>query len=304
MTAELSTLADFIVSAVSEGSTSGPPLAVFAAGKFGTREATLDADLDLLFVTHAPRGRELAAAERRAAGIVASLSTIGPEGRLYETDLRLRPEGRNAPLVVDSARYDEYLARRASLWERQMLTRIRFVCGDRQLGERVLQMLFRHVFTSPLPAGWVADIIGMRRKMETRSRTRGSAIVDIKLGPGGMADIEFLVQMWMMQRRSPPPGRRTVRALLAGASGEFLEAAEAELCREAYAAYRRLELLLRVTLEERSSILPTGARLDTLARRYGVKSGTELAATVTGTMREVRRVLMSAADRHAKGGMA
>jgi len=301
MTADLSNLADFIVSVVSGAPTSGPPLAVFAAGKFGTREATLDADLDLLFVTHASRGRELAAAERRAARIVASLSNVGPEGRLYETDLRLRPEGRNAPLVVDSARYEEYLAGRASLWERQMLTRVRFVCGERQLGERVLRMIFTHVFTSPLPAGWVTDIIGMRRKMETRSRTRGSEIVDIKLGPGGMADIEFLVQMWMLQRRSPPPGSRTVRALLAAASGEFLSAAEARLCTEAYAAYRRLELLLRITLEEGSSILPTGARLDTLARRYGMKSGAELAAMLTGTMREVRNVLLRVADRLTSG---
>jgi glutamate-ammonia-ligase adenylyltransferase len=157
MTADLSNLADFIVSVVSGAPTSGPPLAVFAAGKFGTREATLDADLDLLFVTHASRGRELAAAERRAARIVASLSNVGPEGRLYETDLRLRPEGRNAPLVVDSARYEEYLAGRASLWERQMLTRVRFVCGGRQLGERVLRMIFTHVFTSSLPAGWVTS---------------------------------------------------------------------------------------------------------------------------------------------------
>ncbi len=153
MTSELCDLADFILSTVVGATSSSSPLAVFAAGKFGTREATLDADLDLLFVADAPRSRELAAAERRAARIVAALSSVGPEGRLYETDLRLRPEGRSAPLVVDAAHYKEYFEKRASLWERQMLTRLRFVCGERRLGERVLDMISGYVFNSPLPDG-------------------------------------------------------------------------------------------------------------------------------------------------------
>ena len=301
MTSELCDLADFILSAVVGASSSSTPLAVFAAGKFGTREATLDADLDLLFVADAPRGRELAVAERRAARIVAALSSVGPEGRLYETDLRLRPEGRSAPLVVDIARYKEYLEKRASLWERQMLTRLRFVCGDRRLGERVLHMVSAYVFTAPLPKGWVRSITDMRRKMETRSRTRGGEIVDIKLGPGGMADIEFLVQVWMLHRRTLPVGSRGVTVLLEAASPDFLTAAEAELGTRAYAMYRRLELLLRVTLEERSSILPAGGRLDTLARRYGMKSGADLTAQVTRTMREVREMFLRVADRCTMG---
>jgi len=301
MTSELCDLADFILSAVVSASSSSSPMAVFAAGKFGTREATLDADLDLLFIADAPRSRELAAAERRASRIVAALSTVGPEGRLYEVDLRLRPEGRNAPLVADLARYREYLATRASLWERQMLTRLRFVCGDRNLGARVLQLISAYVFTSPLPPGWVRAITGMRRKMETRSRTRGGEIVDIKLGPGGMADIEFLVQMWMLHRRSPPVGSRAVTPLLTAASPGLLTTGEAALGTRAYAMYRRLELLLRVTLEERSSILPAGGRLDTLARRYGMKSGADLAAEVARTMREVREMFLRVADRFTPG---
>ncbi len=301
MTSELCDLADFILSTVAGTSSSSSPLAVFAAGKFGTREATLDADLDLLFVADAPRSRELAAAERRVARIVAALSTVGPEGRLYETDLRLRPEGRNAPLVVDVARYKEYLEKRASLWERQMLTRLRFVCGERKLGERVLRMISGYVFTSPLPPDWVRSITGMRRKMETRSRTRGGEIVDIKLGPGGMADIEFVVQMWMLHGRTPPVGSRAVTVLLQAASPGFLPATEVELGTRAYAMYRRLELLLRVTLEERTSILPAGARLDTLARRYGMKSGADLTVLVTRTMREVREMFLRVADRFTTG---
>jgi glutamate-ammonia-ligase adenylyltransferase len=203
--------------------------------------------------------------------------------------------------VVDVARYKEYLEKRASLWERQMLTRLRFVCGERKLGERVLRMISGYVFTSPLPPDWVRSITGMRRKMETRSRTRGGEIVDIKLGPGGMADIEFVVQMWMLHGRTPPVGSRAVTVLLQAASPGFLTATEVELGTRAYAMYRRLELLLRVTLEERTSILPAGARLDTLARRYGMKSGADLTVLVTRTMREVREIFLRVADRFTMG---
>ena len=89
--------------------------------------------------------------------------------------------------------------------------------------------------------------------------------------------------------------------LLKSASPGFFTAAEAELGTRAYAMYRRLELLSRVTLEERSSILPTGGRLDTLARRYGMKSGADLTAQVTRTMREVREMFLRVADRFTMG---
>ncbi len=125
--------------------------------------------------------------------------------------------------------------------------------------------------------------------------------MDIKLGPGGMADIEFLVQMWMLQRRTLPVGSRAVTVLLKAASPDFLTTAEAEVGTRAYAMYRRLELLMRVTLEERSSILPAGGKLDTLARRYGMKSGADLTAQVTRTMREVRGLFLRVVDRFTTG---
>jgi [glutamine synthetase] adenylyltransferase / [glutamine synthetase]-adenylyl-L-tyrosine phosphorylase len=301
MTRDICDIAEFILKTIVEGRNDGPPFAVFAAGKLGTREATIDADLDLLFVAEATRSRDLAAAERRAGQIVAQLTAATPAGRLYETDLRLRPEGRNAPLVVDLKRYRDYLRSRASLWERQMLTRLRYVCGSRQVGDNVTGMMSELVFMPPLPQGWLQAIVEMRRKMEPRTRTRGPEIIDLKRGPGGMADIEFLVQMWLLHRRSDPPQDRTVRALLAAASPGLLTEAEAELAGKAYTIFRRLELLMRVTLEERSAILPEGPRLETLARRFGRKDGRELTAEVVRTMRQVRTGFLAVTDRLMKG---
>jgi [glutamine synthetase] adenylyltransferase / [glutamine synthetase]-adenylyl-L-tyrosine phosphorylase len=301
MTAELGEIAEFVLSNVVSSTPAGPPFAVFAAGKFGTREAGLDADLDLLFVADAPGVRQLSTAEKKATKIVAALSEVGPEGRLYETDLRLRPEGRNAPLVVDVGRYGEYLATRASLWERQMLTRLRFVCGDARLGERVMQLVHHALFSTPLPPGWVQSIVDMRRKMETRSRTRGSEIVDVKLGPGGMADVEFIAQMWILAKHAPPPADGTIGGILLTAVPGFLTERESVLMAEAYALYRRLELLMRVTLNERASILPEGPRIETLARRHGMADGQKLLAHVSATMKEVRKVFLAASGRLMKG---
>jgi glutamate-ammonia-ligase adenylyltransferase len=297
MTDALSDLGDFILSQIVNAHAGPPPMAVFAAGKFGSREAGLDADMDLLFIAGSSRSRDQASAERKATRILSALTTVGPEGRLYEVDLRLRPEGRSAPLVADAERYEEYLRKRSSLWERQMLTRLRFVCGDRRLGNRVLGMIQAYVYASPLPSGWVTMIVDMRRKMEPRPRTRGGEIIDLKRGPGGMADIEFLAQIWMLRGHAPVAGSRKTSAILSAATPGLLTPPEHDTCAFAYALYRRLELLLRVVQEERTSILPQDARLDVLARCCGETDGPTLTSHVLRTMREVRKVFLQVTDR-------
>ena len=301
MTDALSDLGDFILSHIVDAHPGPPPMAVFAAGKFGSREAGLDADMDLLFLTGTPRSRDQASAERKATRILSALTTVGTEGRLYDVDLRLRPEGRSAPLVADAERYEEYLRKRASLWERQMLTRLRFVCGDRSLGNRINDMIRAYVYASPLPPAWVSTIVDMRRKMEPRPRTRGGEIIDIKRSPGGMADIEFLTQIWMLRGHAPVAGSRKTSALLDAATPGLLTPSEHETCSSAYALYRRLELLLRVVQEERTSILPQDDRLDVLARCCREKDGPALTSRVLRTMREVRKIFLQVSDRLQTG---
>ena len=124
LTAEISAIASAVVAgsyaaARKRGKKSLPPLAVFALGKFGTEELAFDADLDLLFVAgdagDSVRPLQEQMAERVLAGVTAS-----PSGeRMYEADVRLRPEGKSAPLVVEAASYAKYISTRASLWERQ-----------------------------------------------------------------------------------------------------------------------------------------------------------------------------------------
>jgi glutamate-ammonia-ligase adenylyltransferase len=310
MTAEHAAIADFIVAGVFDGILPGgarrPRLALFAAGKYGSREAILDADLDLFFVADVRGAAQRAALEARAAEIVRALSMVSPKGRLYEVDVRLRPEGRNAPLVTDRSAYGKYLRERASLWERQMLTRLRFVCGDPAVGRAVLEEVGRFIRETPLPPDWVASIVAMRRKMESRTRTRGEAIVDLKLGPGGMADIEFLAQMCVLKPGCLPPSHRggTVLNVLAAAGPAVLTPDELSRLQNAYRLYRRLEWLLRITLDERGACLPVEKNLETLARCHGRKSGRDLADLAGRTMREVRVIFLRSAARIGEGGAA
>ena len=310
MTVELSAIADFVVTGVFDGILPGgarrPRLALFAAGKYGSREATLDADLDLFFVADVRGAAQRAALEARAAEMVRTLSMVSPKGRLYEVDVRLRPEGRNAPLVTDLSAYGTYLRERASLWERQMLTRLRFVCGDPAIGRAVLEEAGRFVRETPLPPDWSTTIVAMRRKMESRTRTRGEAIVDLKLGPGGMADIEFLAQMCVLKPGCIAPSHMggTVLSLLAAAGPAILTPDELNRLQDAYRLYRRLEWLLRITLDERGAFLPVEKNLETLARCYGRKSGRDLAELVGRTMRDVRAIFLRGAGRMTGGGSA
>jgi len=293
-TTEVSRLADEAVSAVYEEScrkhrSRRPLLAVFALGKYGTRELSLDADLDLFFVSGQKKAKASTdAPERIASSVVQMLTRVSGEGKLYDVDVRLRPEGRNAPLVVDKDKYAAYLEQRSSLWERQSLNRLRFVCGDTSLGEGVTHMVASFVYDAPLSPGWGKEVVAMRRKMETRSRTSSSEILDIKLGPGGMVDIEFIAQMIQMRwgREHPPLRFRPTTDVLAAAPSEVLP--EREFLRRTYEFYRKIEIMMRLVLEEHGTILPGAGKLDLLARILGFSQQEEFIDRVRQSMKHVR----------------
>ncbi len=298
LTGELASLADFVVTTVITRETRRArklPLAVFALGKFGTRELNFDADLDLLFIAAPASAARQTSIEQAASSLMGQLSAVSEKGRLYQVDARLRPEGRNAPLVTDLPAYGEYLQRRASFWERQSLTRARFVCGDRAVGEEAGRLIQTFAFESPLPPGWVGQIETMRKKMETRHRTRGESPLDIKLGPGGMADIEFMVQMIQLKHGPARPPLRfgSTPALLAREDLPELTDVDRSLLLETYLWFRKTETLLRLTLEEKTSLLPEGPKLETLSRCAERMDGRSFRTRVETSMIRVRELFES-----------
>ncbi len=304
---DLTQVADVIVSSTFTNicrthSAKRVPLAVLAVGKYGTREINFDADLDLIFLADPRPPITLDKLENIAAAIVRDLSAVSEEGRLYDIDARLRPEGKSAPLVVARQAYRKYLDERASLWERQSLTRIRFICGDETLGKKVLDDIESFVYGGSLPTSWIPSTVTMRRKMESRSRTHQATYHDIKLGPGGMADIEFLAQVIQLQfgrDRTELRGMRT-GDVLKFAESFCLSEGEASSLIEAYGLYREVEKLIRITLEGPGSLLPDGDKLDLLAGLLGIGSGESLRNQIDSTMVQTRRMFLEIAYRIAQ----
>ncbi|MBI5470828.1 MAG: hypothetical protein HY961_00640 [Ignavibacteriae bacterium] len=274
------------------------PLAIFALGKYGTREINFDSDLDVLFVSEAKSPAEQDTLESLARGVLKRMSAITEQGRLYDIDARLRPEGKSAPLVVDKNAYEEYLRRRASLWERQSLTRLRFVAGDEVLGQRVLKLVDEFVFASPLPAEWATTIVAMRKKTESRSRASNSTFLDIKLGPGGMVDIEFLAQMLQLKYAEAIPAARHVKTseCLQQLLPQLRRGNELEQLVSTYQLFRRVESFMRLALEEGGTVLADEAKLELIARMMSVSSGSELRRLLLAKMEFTRQTFLQVSN--------
>lgn len=275
----------------------GGSLAVFALGKYGSREILFNSDLDIIFVSDAKSATGQAQLEKLATRVVAELSRVSEDGTLYRVDARLRPEGKSAPLVVERTALLEYLRSRASLWERQSLTRLRFVCGDKKLGSAVESDIDKFVFGAPLPADWVGQIVDMRKKMETRSRVGRSDYLDIKLGSGGMVDVEFLTQMLMLKKQSAGLRGRPTVDLLHKLEIPGMSVEDVNRLSTTYELYRNIEKLMRITLEEKGVVLPEEKKLDLLARCHDGSRGVDLRQNLGERMKFVRQAFLAVAGR-------
>jgi glutamate-ammonia-ligase adenylyltransferase len=217
--------------------------AVLALGRFGGRELHLASDLDLMYI-HGPAGSP-ARYEALAKAFGEAVQEITEDGRLFELDLRLRPEGRQGPLVasLDAARRYYAAGGRAETWEYQMLTRLRPVAGCGQTAAAFVTLVAGQVFRSPMPAGWRAEIRAMKRRIETERVTEQARGAHLKLGPGGFSDLEFLVQLLQLEHGARYPAVRaagTRSALLALAEAGVLPTEETE------ALLGALDLLTRI----------------------------------------------------------
>jgi glutamate-ammonia-ligase adenylyltransferase len=231
------------------------------------------------------------------------MTEISHDGVLYEVDARLRPEGKNAPLVTDFSAYVKYLSSRASLWERQSLTRLRFVWGDEDLASEVHDAVTKFVYESPLSDDWAQSIVVMRKAMETRSRTSRGSYLDLKLGPGGMVDVEFLAQMTQLLGGTKDANHRRRRT-----TAEILEMIPAELLSEdaarglvrTYRFFRDVEKLMRLTLEEKNTLLPDDEKLETLARCQSGIKGDDMKELIAASMRDVRQQFLAVSERMSR----
>ena len=215
-------------------------LAVIAMGKCGGRELNYISDVDVLFVAEPVDGVDedeaLAAATRLAQSLMHACGASTPEGSLWEVDANLRPEGRNGALVRTLASYDGYYRRWASTWEFQALLKARPATGDREIGERFVELVTPFVWTAADRPHFVEDVQAMRRRVEEQIPA-GEVDRQLKLGPGGLRDVEFSVQLLQLVHGRSDESLRsvnTLKALAALAQGGYVGRDDASALDAAY----------------------------------------------------------------------
>ncbi|WP_432541067.1 bifunctional [glutamine synthetase] adenylyltransferase/[glutamine synthetase]-adenylyl-L-tyrosine phosphorylase [Kineococcus sp. SYSU DK002] len=275
-------------------------LAVIGMGKTGGRELNYLSDVDVVYVAEpAPGAAEddaLAVGTKLAAALQRICSTPTGEGSLWEVDAALRPEGKAGPLVRTLASHVEYYRRWAKTWEFQALLKARPVAGDAHLGWDYLTAIAPMVWSASERDGFVAEVQAMRRRVESLIPSK-EADRQLKLGSGGLRDVEFSIQLLqMVHGRSDERLRRsanTLEALEALAAYGYVGRSDAgELDRD-YRLLRSLEHRIQVHRMRRTHVLPTAETdLRRLGRSLGLRPDPVKALDEVwrGTRRDVRRL--------------
>lgn len=213
---ELTIIADAAVAAAVDTLAPEVPFAVIGLGRYGGFDLSYASDLDVIFVYEGTTSDESKAGNRTARGLLREIGAQTAEGRAWEIDARLRPEGENGQLARSLEGYQRYYAERGQLWERQSLLKRRFVAGDPELGQQFLQVADKWCFQPSFSEAEVTEIRTMKRRIEAQRLGTGNKARDVKLGAGGLSDIEFTVQLLQLQHgfgRTSVRDNRTLPAL-------------------------------------------------------------------------------------------
>ena len=219
-----------------------PAFAIVAYGKLGGKELGYASDLDIVFLYDDPHPEAQDIYARLGKRLNTWISTMTPAGILYETDLRLRPDGAAGLLVSSLEAFEDYQKNQAWTWEHQALTRARFSCGDRAVGER-FETIRAAILSAPRDTAKLrTEVLEMRQKMHD-GHPNPSDLFDLKHDSGGLVDVEFAVQ-YLVLAHAPAHPEMTANigniALLklAGQSG-LIPTGIAEAAADAYRELRR-----------------------------------------------------------------
>jgi [glutamine synthetase] adenylyltransferase / [glutamine synthetase]-adenylyl-L-tyrosine phosphorylase len=262
---------------------------VLALGKLGGRELNYSSDIDLMFLytgngeTSGPEKITNKEFFKKVANQFTSLlSTYTAAGVCYRVDLRLRPEGSLGDVNISLAGAQEYYSRRARDWELQMLIKARVTAGDEALGQALLDFVEPSIYSTTLDFSTIETMSATRERISeklTRKRLRKDEL-DVKLAPGGIRDIEFLVQCLQRLHGARETCVRhggTLAALSNLLAKDLLSATEHSRLVEAYKFLRHLEHRLQFEEDRQTHALPAKQEeLERLARRMPrASSGTE-----------------------------
>jgi glutamate-ammonia-ligase adenylyltransferase len=234
-----------------------PAFAIIGYGKLGGKELGYASDLDLVFLHQDSEDEDSENYARLAQRINTWLTSTTPAGLLYETDLRLRPDGESGLLVSTVSGFRDYQQQKAWVWEHQALTRARFVAGDAAIGAQ-FEALRVEILRRPRDlASLRTEVAGMREKMQTGHPNR-SGLFDVKHGRGGIVDVEFIVQYLVLgfaHEHAALTGNVGNLALLRlAAEIGLIPLSHATATQEAYRLYRKIQHALRLQGERYARI--------------------------------------------------
>ncbi len=289
-------------------------LAVIGMGKCGGRELNYVSDVDVVFVAEpvradagsavsAPAGpgstaeeqAALATATQLASALMRACSASTSEGTLWPVDAGLRPEGKQGPLVRTLASHRSYYDRWAKTWEFQALLKARPVAGDRELGQAYVDTVEPLVWQAVARPHFVQDVQAMRRRVE-QHLPRAEAGRELKLGVGGLRDVEFSVQLLQLVHGRDDAtlrDRTTLTALAALADGGYVGRDDAASLDAAYRLLRALEHRIQLVRLRRTHLMPTAdADLRRLGRQLAHRADPARAVVAQWQRqaREVRRL--------------
>lgn len=254
-------------------------LAVIAMGKCGGHELNYVSDVDVIFVGEpaegADEGKAIQAATRLASHLMRICSETTVEGTIWPVDANLRPEGRNGPLVRTLSSHLAYYQRWAKTWEFQALLKARAVAGDPELGADYIDAVSPLVWQAAERENFVPDVQKMRRRV-VDNIPAAQVERELKLGPGGLRDVEFAVQLLQLvhgRGDATLQSGTTLVALAALAAGGYVGRADAAQLDEAYRFLRAMEHRIQLYRLRRTHLVPEGeSDLRRLGRSLGLRT--------------------------------
>ena len=253
---------------------------VLGLGKLGGQELNYSSDIDLVFLydedgqTQGPKvvsNAEFFA--RMGSDIVRLLADQTSLGMAYRVDMRLRPDGEQGALARSLDATLGYYVTRGRTWERQALIKCRPVAGDLALGATFLEAIKPFVYRRYLGAAEIAEIKALKRRIEQRTVSAGTAEVEVKTGKGGIRDVEFVVQFLQLLHGGEYPEVRHATTLQAIARLEqvgCLSAEERHIMDDTYRFLRQVEHRLQILFDRQTHEMPRGVEaVRTLALRMG-----------------------------------
>jgi glutamate-ammonia-ligase adenylyltransferase len=274
---------------------------VLAMGKMGGHELNFSSDIDLM-VFFDPAAPALAPDVepgpfyvRMTRQLVKFMQERTPDGYVFRVDLRLRPDPSSTQIAISTEAALDYYEGRGQNWERAALIKARPCAGDIAAGERLLRALSPFVWRKYLDYATVADVHAMKQQIHAY-RGHGEIAVEghnIKLGRGGIREIEFFVQTQQLiagGRHSELRGRGTIAMLAALAAGGWIDTAAREELTSAYEFLRRVEHHLQMMADEQTHSLPSNREaLGVLARFIGYEGRNDFAAALLLQLHQVER---------------